>query len=111
MTRIDVTKHVRCGRWRAQTLMVLLTLSAVFAPAAAHDWYPWECCSGLDCAPVDAAEVMPGAALKVRTRHGVALIAPDFERRQSQDGRMHACMRPAENGVSIPICLFVPPGM
>jgi hypothetical protein len=94
----------------AGRMFPLLAATTMATAAAAHDWYPWDCCSGLDCAPVDAAEVLPGAALRVRTRHGETVIPPDFVRRPSLDGRMHACMRPAEQGHPVPICLFVPPG-
>jgi hypothetical protein len=76
----------------------------------AHDWYPWECCSGLDCAPVLQVEVLPEAGLRVTTRHGTALVPASLERRESPDGRMHACMRPDDAGAMLPICLFVPPG-
>jgi hypothetical protein len=29
-----------------------LAVLALAGPAAAHDWYPWACCSDKDCAPV-----------------------------------------------------------
>lgn len=37
--------------------IALLTLSI---PAIAHDWYPHECCSGQDCAPISSITVAYG---------------------------------------------------
>ncbi len=112
------------------TLIVLALLVCFWMAwtnaAAAHDWYPLECCSGMDCAPVDRAEsamppmrageagvssLIPLApdprppALIVTTRHGTASVPPDMARRPSRDGRMHACIRAGRV-----ICIFVPPG-
>jgi hypothetical protein len=77
-------------------------------PAAAHDWYPWDCCSGLDCAPVERAELLPNAELLVTSKHGTAVVPASFPRRESKDNRMHVCMRKGSNGMA-PICLFLPP--
>ena len=90
--------------------------------AKAHDWYDPECCSGMDCAPVEKVEVMPTAAIAsmlsapaqasvpsimvVTTRHGTATVPPNMKMRPSQDGRMHACI---VNGRLI--CLYLPPSM
>lgn len=87
------------------------------SPAAAHDWYPMECCSGIDCAPVDQTQWVAGAAfvdgngeisalpvMMVTTKHGTALVPQRFPHRQSPDGQMHACIRGGHL-----ICLFVPP--
>jgi hypothetical protein len=92
-------------------------------PAFAHDWYPMECCHGMDCAPVDKVEVLPGAAMAtfglapqtgpsemlVTTRHGTVLVPADFPRRESKDNRMHVCMRPTGNGGMRLLCIFMPP--
>lgn len=107
------------------TLVIAAVVFIVAAVAAnAHDWYPMECCSGQDCAPVDKAEssmppmsVIPGAAglapvapelpsLVVTTRHGSGVVPPDMPRRRSPDGRMHACVRQGTV-----LCIFVPDGM
>ena len=104
-------------RW----LLPALLLAA--SPAAAHDWYPMECCHALDCAPVEKVEMLsppaiasmlpsaqavpvPGAAspyapgtlpgsMVVTTKHGSAVVPANFPRRDSKDNRMHACMRPS----------------
>jgi hypothetical protein len=82
---------------------------------SAHEWYPVECCGGSDCAEVenatyDSARGADGALpiLAVTTALGTALVPSNFPRRDSHDGKMHACMRPGA-GEMRPICLFVPP--
>ena len=98
-------------------------LAALLAatPAAAHDWYPHECCHNQDCAAVDKIEMVPqqtsdGAgsappAMAVTTKWGTALVPASFPRRESQDHRMHACMLPDGRGKMRLICLFMPPSM
>jgi hypothetical protein len=104
---------------------LLAAALAAATPAAAHDWYPMECCSGLDCAPVEKVEMLPGPAIAsmlsspaqaaplggmlVTTRHGSVVVPADFPRRESKDSRMHACMRPAQGGSMRLICIFFPP--
>ncbi len=76
-------------------LAALLTAST---PAAAHDWYPMECCSGLDCAPVEKVEILqppaiasflpspaqsaPVGGMLVTTRHGSVVVPANFPRRE-----------------------------
>src|SRR5215475_796473 len=82
---------------------------------SAHEWYPVECCGGNDRAEVehatyDSARSADGALpiLPVTTALGTGLVPSNFPRRESRDGKMHACMRPAEGDMRL-ICLFVPP--
>jgi hypothetical protein len=101
----------------------LLAFLLAATPAAAHDWYPLECCHEMDCAPVDHTEIVPmptadpqGAAagppaMVVTTRHGTVLVPGDFPRRESKDNRMHACMMPGASGKMQLICIFLPPSM
>jgi hypothetical protein len=83
--------------------------------ADAHDWYPIECCHGMDCAPVDKVEVAtPVSAnaatpMVVTTKFGSVMVPPDFPRRESQDNRMHACMRQGATGRMHLLCIFLPP--
>jgi len=95
----------------------MLTLAAI-APAFAHEWYPMECCSGMDCAPVEKTERVPIPndptalpMLLVTTKHGTVMIPRNFPFRESKDNRMHVCMRPT--GVPADpmrlLCVFVPP--
>jgi hypothetical protein len=100
----------------------LLAFLLAATPAAAHDWYPLECCHEMDCAPVDRAEIVPtpttadapGAAsgpsaMVVTTKHGTVLVPANFPRRESKDHRMHACMLPGAGGQMQLICIFLPP--
>jgi hypothetical protein len=107
---------------------LLAALLAAATPAAAHDWYPMECCSGLDCAPVEKVEILSPPAMAsmltapaqaapqvsgmmVTTKHGSVVVPANFPRRESKDHRMHACMRPAQGGTMRLICVFMPPAM
>ena len=102
----------------------LLAFLLTATPAAAHDWYPQECCHEMDCAPVDRTDIVPTpttapaggvaigpTAMVVTTKHGTALVPADFPRRESKDHRMHACMIPGVDGRMQLICLFMPPAM
>jgi hypothetical protein len=101
-----------------------LAAALAATPAAAHDWYPMECCHAMDCAPVERVEMLPGSAtasaltpahaegvggMLVTTRHGSVVVPADYPRRESKDNRMHACMRPASDGGMRLICVFLPP--
>lgn len=99
-----------------QALIVALSgLALMFllgCQARAHDWYPLECCSGMDCAPAEAAisswnSLVPGQIpdLVVTTRHGTATVTQQTSRRDSKDSRLHACIH---NGRVV--CIFYPPG-
>jgi hypothetical protein len=104
---------------------LLAVLLAVATPAAAHDWYPMECCHEMDCAPVDHAELVPTPttddgkggqrlsppSMSVTTKHGTVIVPGDFPRRESKDHRMHACMMPGATGKMQLICIFMPPAM
>jgi hypothetical protein len=86
-----------------------------------------ECCSGMDCAPVEKVEILqapaiasflpspaqafPVGGMMVTTKHGSVVVPANFPRRESQDSRMHACMRPGPNGAMRLICVFLPPAM
>jgi hypothetical protein len=77
-------------------------LWAVFScPAQAHSWYPLECCSERDCAPLDARKV-------TETEAGYLLDTGEFIERKkarfSPDEDFHICRFPS-GGV---ICFFVP---
>jgi hypothetical protein len=106
---------------------LLAALLAAATPSAAHDWYPMECCSGLDCAPVDTVEILQGPAIAsflpnpaqasppggmlVTSKHGSVVVPANFPRRESKDHRMHVCMRPGQGGSMRLLCIFMPPAM
>jgi hypothetical protein len=89
---------------------ILLLALLVAAPARAHDWYPIECCHGMDCAPVEYVDGVSDQGLVVTTKHGTTTVPSTFPRRESKDHRMHVCMRPGgQGGAMRPICIFLPP--
>lgn len=90
-------------------LGIVLMLAILVGPAKAHSWYPLECCSGMDCAPVEKAMVVP-EGLIVTTVQGTVFIPASFPYRESQDGQMHACIQ-KENGETKLLCAFRPPLM
>jgi hypothetical protein len=108
-------------------IWLLAALLAAATPVAAHDWYPMECCSGLDCAAVEKVEILtppamasmigtpaqanPLGSMVVTTKHGSVVVPANFPRRESKDHRMHACMRPGHGGTMRLICLFMPPAI
>lgn len=89
--------------------IVFLSCFVIATPAIAHDWYPIECCQGMDCAPVEHAEVQEGSTLVVTSRHGTGVVPASMPRRESKDNKMHVCMRPTGNGQMRIICVFLPP--
>lgn len=92
-------------------ILALVTASVLdIAQVRAHSWYPIECCSGYDCAPVDKAIAADGE-ITVTTKHGTARVPRTMIRRDSKDNRMHACIRPNADGVPAVVCVFVPPGI
>ena len=105
---------------RALIALVIFTvlIGSFVDRARAHDWYPMECCHGMDCAPVENVGTISATALGnelpamvVTTKHGTAVVPTTFPRRASKDGRMQACRRPGEGRAMRLICLFVPPTM
>ena len=98
-------------KWPAFGIVVLL-VAPWMRGARAEDWYPKECRSGASCARVVRASyahaaIMGEELLTVTTRHGTALVPTDLLRRESMDGRMHACMRPDQEGMQL-ICMPIP---
>lgn len=88
---------------RRPALLLLALLLA--SPAAAHDWYPWECCAGRDCyeAPAGAVKPEPGGWRVVNTGE----LIPYARARTSPDDHVHLC-QPTVNGVRTTRCLYVP---
>jgi hypothetical protein len=80
--------------------------------AAAHDWYPRECCHDVDCAPVERAETLADGSLRLTSRVGTTVVPVSFPRQPSPDHQMHICMvRYSHFDDMRPVCLFVPPAM
>ena len=109
---------------RKLAVVVFMLAPVVQVQSQGHDvndpnhWYPIECCSGLDCAPVDSAqftqpiEVGTLPQLIVTTRIGTTIVPKTAVWRASKDGRMHACIKPYDkNPTTNFICIFAPPTM
>jgi hypothetical protein len=103
------------GTHIAATGCFIAALGLAASLGSAHEWYPVECCSGHDCAEVEHAtyDRVPGVdgtlpILAVTTVHGTALVPQNFPRRESRDGKMHACMLPGRGEMRL-VCLFIPP--
>ncbi len=80
--------------------------------AAAHDWYPRECCHDVDCAPVERVEMLADGVLRLTSRVGTTDVPASFPRQPSPDDQMHICMvRYSHFDGMQPVCLFVPPAM
>jgi hypothetical protein len=117
----------RC--WRAFLILATLTvliLGGLVVRALAHDWYPTECCGGIDCAPASMTTVASAAYLMgiggeksspftttvtvdlpyMAGGRQTVIVPPDFPQRESKDGRMHACIVAGKLR-----CLFMPPAM
>lgn len=99
--------------------IILITLLVILlaTPSRSHEWYPWECCSGIDCHEVPASEVDLTAG-GYRLKDGV--VIPYGEERFSPDGKFHVCRRlagegkviyPSEDGEGNPrkVCFWAPP--
>lgn len=99
-----------------RTITLILALSTT--PVMAHDWYPIECCSGQDCAPIPdtAVAVLPDGSYRVVLKPGdhplvmyeISRVfrATDRGLRWSHDAGYHACVA----GGSI-LCFFIPGGV
>jgi hypothetical protein len=100
---------------RTGSFAVAWFAAALASEIGAHDWYPLECCHGMDCAPVLGVGTLPAVdagsspAMIVTTKYGSVVVPSEFPRRQSRDSRMHACMRQGATGRMHLLCLFIPP--
>jgi len=93
-----------------RVLAPFLTATILSAtPLVAHDWYPAECCSGQDCAPVTGVSFVSSSpnelpVMIVTTQYGTKPVPRSIAPRESPDERMHACIFQGQV-----ICLFIPP--
>lgn len=104
--------------WIVPALVIAALAIAVWLHSRevqAHSWYPSECCHALDCGEVTATttvlltgETLP--SLVVTTQHGTAVVPRNVRWRNSQDGRMHACIYQSEKGPTLR-CIFAPPSL
>lgn len=71
------------------TIFVFIIAMALAWQVKAHSWYPPECCSRWDCAPVTYIDLKKGV---VSTQHGTAPITAQTKRLDSKDSKNHACI-------------------
>lgn len=101
----------------------------VHMTVSAHDWYPMECCSGMDCSkvvtaiPVSKTVTLPGPSanattmlgMEVTDERGQSVFVPaNFPKRESRDNNMHVCIGKTWVGTGWSfrlICIFLPPAM
>lgn len=93
---------------RAFLAASFLWVISVVNPALAHDapsgWqYPWECCSGHDCAEISNDRVKPvdDGGYLIDGKH----LVPRAEVKDSPDGAFHACFPTPD----ILRCFWAPP--
>lgn len=90
-------------------LVLALVFAALFiamlaATSRGHSWYPIECCSDRDCAPVASGGVGISAFGYVLKATGE--VIPFSQARQSPDGAYHLCRSLSTNAI---LCFFAPP--
>lgn len=73
-----------------------------------HSWYPRECCSDIDCAPVDANAVRRTATgwYIVDSKETIGFL--DHRVDNSLDGQIHRCVEQFWEPSSKTRCLFIP---
>ena len=90
--------------WKLVCILVIAQM--IVTVAAAHSWYPKECCSGNDCQTVPCAE-LTRSHLGIKWRDLVF-----FSERQTHDSLdqfCHVCVKSYPGFIPyLPICVFVP---
>lgn len=100
-------KLLRTLAWTAAviiggTFAFLLWLASLVVDVRAHSFYPADCCSGTDCAPIAEARVRPAfAGYMIDGVHYV----PMAQVKPSPDGEYHACFPKPETLR----CFWAPP--
>lgn len=99
-------------KWRTVLVGAVLFAALVFYVNAtrAHEWYPIECCSGYDCAPIPLAEAPReenGGFTLIDGRH-----VPYKDVKMSPDNQWHLCEQkwPAEVRLRKILCFYAPIG-
>lgn len=98
---------------RLPALVLGFLLLGLSMPARAHSWYPYECCSEVDCRPIP----IPATEIE-RTPEGWRVkrggfVVPFNQARKSPDGQFHGCWSDLGRGALIvpagkPPCLWAP---
>jgi hypothetical protein len=92
------------------TLLLCALSACVTSPVLAHDWYPYNCCSGHDCRPIEQSDVdaTPDGFFIKESRETIAYSDPRIRKTPPEgDAKYHRCSvggRPE----SETICLYIP---
>lgn len=89
---------------------VVLAMVAGVGPARAHEWYPPNCCSGFDCAPIemDDVQLTPEGFVIPGNPEVVPYSSPKVKRTPPEGGnRYHLCTRAGKRDGEV-ICLYIP---
>jgi hypothetical protein len=102
----SATDVLRLSTFALPTVLWLLSTTG----ARAHSWYPWECCSDNDCAPIALQETPreeKGGFTLIDGRH-----ISYKEVRPSPDGQWHLCEQkwPANVRERKILCVYAPIG-
>lgn len=92
---------------RSALLLALLTLAT---PAQAHEWFSWQCCSGLDCREIPAEAVTPtkGGYRIAGNPELVPYTSPKVKQSPAVAGGAYGlCTRGGRPDGAV-ICLYVP---
>jgi hypothetical protein len=93
-------------------MSVLLVVGALgnSSPSMSHDWYPWECCSDNDCAPIPVAETPREEGGGFTLTDGRRVNYRDLK--PSPDGLWHLCEQkwPTNTRKRKILCLYGPIG-
>lgn len=87
--------------------IIIITIISVIGAAKSHSWYPFECCSDNDCAPVDHAKLEIDHWI-LTSKHGTVIVPSTMQLRDSKDNKMHVCMVKDSDGNMKPLCVFIP---
>lgn len=72
-------------------VMTVIAVLFAAAPAFAHSWYPYECCSGQDCAPIDLQQTPKEEGGGFTLQDGSHRHIAYKDVRMSPDGQWHLC--------------------
>lgn len=92
----------------SRILLIIFISLVTLGVAHAHDWYPFNCCSGNDCHPIPCEAII---------EKGKELIYGNFSFsdtmiKPSQDGSCHVCISNEYNKLMTPVphCIFIQQG-
>jgi hypothetical protein len=113
MPFLHVPARLFLARYSAALPLVLIGLVAVLSHARAHSWYPYICCSQLDCYPIS----IPHSEIERRETGWFLkkerITIPFEDARPSPDHQFHICRNEAGKGKLItpadhPPCFWAP---